>query len=130
MKKLSMIILSILSTQMLYSQTMVDSKVEYDENFNPTVKICLKNDASSKTITTVEVFVQYGTSDPYDWTHREYKKYTKKIQIAPSTSQWFSMPVAKTSSNYPPKVFVVSRVRYSDGTIWEHEIIRKSGGLL
>ena len=52
--------------QMLNAQTMTDSKIEYDENFNPIVNICLKNDASTKTITTAEVLVQYGTSDPYD----------------------------------------------------------------
>ncbi len=130
MKKISIIILSLLSTQILYSQTMTDSKVEYDENFNPIVKICLRNDSQYKTITTAEVLVQYGTSNPYDWLHRDYKKYTKTIQIAPLKSQWFSVSVAKTSNNYPPKVFVVSRVRYSDGTIWEHEVIQKSGGVL
>lgn len=130
MKKISIIILSLLSTQILYSQTMTDSKVEYDENFNPIVKICLRNDSQYKTITTAEVLVQYGTHNPYDWTQRDYKKYTKTIQIAPLKSQWFSVSVAKTSNNYPPKVFVVSRVRYSDGTIWEHEVIQKSGGVL
>lgn len=130
MKKISIIILSLLGTQILYSQTMTDSKVEYDENFNPIVKICLRNDSQYKTITTAEVLVQYGTHNPYDWTQRDYKKYTKTIQIAPLKSQWFSVSVAKTSNNYPPKVFVVSRVRYSDGTIWEHEVIQKSGGVL
>lgn len=130
MKKISIIILSLLSTQILYSQTMTDSKVEYDENFNPIVKICLRNDSQYKTITTAEVLVQYGTHNPYDWTQRDYKKYTKTIQIAPLKSQWFSVSVAKTSGNYPPKVFVVSRIRYSDGTIWEHEVIQKSGGVL
>lgn len=130
MKRLTLLIITLLGIQMLDAQTMTDSKVEYDENFNPIVNICLKNDASSKTITTVEVLVQYGTSDPYDWTKRDYKKYTKTVQIAPLKSQWFSVSVAKTSNNYPPKVFVVSRVRYSDGTIWEHEVIQKSGGVL
>lgn len=130
MKRLILLILTLLGTHMLYSQTMIDSKVEYDENFNPIVKICLKNDSSYKTITTAEVLVQYGTSNPYDWTKRDYKKYTKTIQIAPLKSQWFSVSVAKTSSNYPPKFFVVCRVRYSDGTIWEHEVIQKSGIVL
>ena len=122
--------MTLFGIQMLNAPTMIDSNVEYDENFNPIVNICLKNDTSSKTITTVEVLVQYGTSDPYDWTKRDYKKYTKTVQIAPLKSQWFSVSVAKTSNNYPPKVFVVSRIRYSDGTIWEHEVIQKSGGVL
>ena len=129
MKKFCMIVLSILGTHMLYSQTMTDSKVEYDENFNPIAKICLRNDSQNKTITTVEVLVQYGSSNSYDWVQRAYKKYTKAVQIAPLKSQWFSVAVAKTSNNYPPKYFVISRVRYSDGTIWEHEIIKKSGGI-
>ena len=45
MKKFCMIVLSILGTHMLYSQTMTDSKAEYDENFNPIAKICLRNDS-------------------------------------------------------------------------------------
>ena len=130
MKKLCMIVLSILGTHMLYSQTMSDSKIEYDENFYPIAKICLRNDSQNKTITTVEVLVQYGSGEPYNWVQRDYKKYTKAVQIAPLKSQWFSVAVAKTSNNYPPKYFVVSRVRYSDGTIWEHEVIKKSGGIL
>lgn len=40
-----MIVLSILGTHMLYSQTMTDNKGVYDENFNPIAKICLRNDS-------------------------------------------------------------------------------------
>ena len=66
---------------MLYSQTMTDSKIEYDENFYPIAKICLRNDSQNKTITTVEVLVQYGSSDPYDWVHLDYKNIQKRFKL-------------------------------------------------
>ena len=124
------LMIGLFAMQTLNAQTMVDSEIVYDENFNPIVKICLDNDTQSKTITTVEVTIQYGTSNSDDFLRKDYKKYTKFIQITPLRSQWFSITVAKTSNNYPPQHFFVSRVRYSDGTIWEHEIVKRSGGLL
>ena len=123
-------IIGLFAIQVLNAQTMTDGEVVYDENFNPIVKICLRNDTQSKTITTVEITIQYGTSNPDDFMRKDYKKYTKSIQITPLKSQWFSITVAKTLNNYSPQHYFVSRVRYSDGTIWENEIVKRSGGLL
>ena len=59
MKRLIILMIGLFAMQTLNAQTMVDSEIVYDENFNPIVKICLDNDTQSKTITTVEVTIQY-----------------------------------------------------------------------
>lgn len=55
------------------AQTLTDfnknftKTVEYDNDFNPTLKITLTN-ISTKTITSIEVTVEYG-HDSYNWSN-------------------------------------------------------------
>jgi len=89
-------------------------KVTYDDNFNPTLHLTLKN-VSSKTITSVEVSVDYKT-DSYDWT-KEPERRIVHITIKPWQLGTLNISVPKEKYYNKPQSFWISKIRFSDGTI-------------
>lgn len=94
------------------------AKLTYDENFNPTVNLSLRN-ISSKTITSIEVTVYYSNPDnPYD-IHSSYQEQKiVQIPISPNTTKSTQFRISKPRNNYIKIIgYMISRIRYQDGTI-------------
>lgn len=94
------------------------AKLTYDENFNPTVNLSLRN-ISSKTITSIEETVYYSNPDnPYD-IHSSYQEQKiVQIPISPNTTKSTQFRISKPRNNYIKIIgYMISRIRYQDGTI-------------
>ena len=109
----------------LYAQRISDyntddvrtAKITYDENFNPSVELTLKN-ISSKTITTLEVTVFYSNkSNPYDTFSSSQESRIVQVTIQPRASGTVKFSIPKGRNNSNPSGYLVTRVRYSDGSV-------------
>ena len=96
-------------------------KLLYDEDFNPIGHISLKN-ISSKTITTIEVSVYYGRINAPSYVSlkdriADVKRVIAHVVIRPNDTGTFSINVPKSNELYKPEGFMITKVRYSDGTV-------------
>ncbi len=93
------------------------AKITYDENFNPTVSLSLKN-ISAKTITTIEVVVYYSDpSNRYDIfkSYQETKIVQLTIKPGMTGNTTFKIPKGRDSTR--PSGYLITKVRYQDGSI-------------
>lgn len=90
--------------------------ITYDEDFNPTLHLTIKN-VSNKTITTVEISVDYVTdAQRLDITkHPEVR--LAKTNIPPMNSATVHINVPREKYYTKPQHFWISNIRFSDGTI-------------
>lgn len=109
----------------LYAQRINDyntddvrtAKITYDEYFNPSVELTLKN-ISSKTITTLEVTVFYSNqSNPYDTFGSYQESRIVQLTIQPRATGTVKFSIPKGKNNSKPSGYLVTKVRYSDGSV-------------
>lgn len=119
MRILFILILSILTyCSSVMGQQKVECKVIYDDNFNPTVVTEIRNNSTSKTITTIEFEIECKRKNAYMFDTMAYDRETKivKVNIPAQSKREITFPINI------PEGFVfygssVTRVRWSDGTI-------------
>ena len=103
-----------------FGQTMKDlndalsHRITYDEAFNPTLNLTVKN-VFSRVITTIEVVVLYE-GDPYDWMNAPEIR-TAQIRLLPGGKGTAHIQVPAEKDLRKPKSFYISKVRFEDGTI-------------
>ena len=120
------LLLALLYCNVGFAQTIADynkdsvrsAKITYDENFNPSVNLSLRN-ISSKVITTIEVTIVY--SDPnnsYDFLSSYQEQKVIQISISPNMTKSTQFRISKPRNSYTkPTGYMISKVRYQDGTI-------------
>lgn len=122
MKKFILSSLLILFSVVLNAQTLAEfnkartHRVVYDDNFNPTLILDVNN-ISKKIITSIEVTVEFGEYDPYNWSSTAVKKYISSTSISPGYFKEVSFKVHKDINGRKPASFYISGVRFADGTI-------------
>lgn len=87
--------------------------VTYDEDFNPTLNLTVKN-VFSKVITTLEVVVDYN--DPYTWAIAPESR-TVQAKLRPEEKTTIHIRVPKEKNRKKPRTFYISKVRFEDGSV-------------
>lgn len=96
------------------AQDIENSKLKYDENFNPYIETTIKN-TQSKAITTIEFIITHKReySDFFDFTALEYKEEMVKVYIPAYSNKFISFYISEVKYCRPCNIRF-SKVRFDD----------------
>ena len=120
MKRISSIVFLLFTSLLIKAQSLDDFSatishtVTYDESFQPTLNLTLKN-VSDKVITTIEIVINYKTIDT-EW-DAPYVRKTVQVRIDPGKESTAHIRTSAEIRGHKPSGFYLSRIRFEDGSI-------------